>query len=67
MSLLRKDNMILVKDLKAILQDNITIIFNLGPDDNNIARLTPDRKEYDNCTIDEIFFVDKNAIGITIL
>ena len=59
--------MILVKDLKAILRDNITIIFNLGPDDNNIAKLTPDRKEYDNCTIDEIFFVDKNAIGITIL
>ena len=63
----RKYSMILVKDLKATLRDDITIIINLGPDDNNVSRLTPDQKEYDNCTIDEIFFADKNAIGITIL
>lgn len=60
--------MIFVGDLIKTLKDNITIIIDLGPDENNFARqVIYHKKEHDHLTIDEIYFANEKNIGIKVL
>lgn len=60
--------MIFVKDLVKILKESITIVIDLGPDDNNFARqVIYHEKEHGHLTIDEIYFTDEKSIGIKVL
>lgn len=60
--------MICVSDLVKTLKNNIIIIINLGPDENNIARqVIYHEKEHGHLIIDEIYFADEKNIGIKVL
>lgn len=60
--------MIFVGDLIKTLKDNITIIIDLGPDENNCAhQVIYHEKKHDHLTIDEIYFADEKSIGIRVL
>lgn len=56
-----------VKDLKNILKEDILIIIDLGPNNYNIAQLTPYSKKYDYCFIENFILIDKKVILIQIL
>ena len=60
--------MIFVKYLVKILKESITIVIDLGPDDNNFARqVIYHEKEHGYLTIDKIYLVDEKSIGIKVL
>lgn len=60
--------MIYVNDLVKTLKDNIIIIINLGPDENNFARqVIYHENEHGHLIIDEIYFADEKNIGIKVL
>lgn len=59
--------MILIKDFKKILKEDIMLMINEGPDENNICRITLDNNQYDYRTIEDIFDADERSVGVTIL
>ena len=60
--------MICVSDLVKTLKNNIIIIIDLGPDENNIARqVIYYEKEHGHLIIDKIYFADEKNIGIKVL
>lgn len=60
--------MFFVKDLVKLLRKDVTIIIDLGPDSYNCGHCTPYReKEHGNLTVEEIFILEENVIGIKVL
>lgn len=60
--------MIFVGDLVKALKDNITIVIDLGPDENNYSRQAVyHSQEHDHLTIDTIYLADEKSIGIKVL
>ena len=60
--------MILVKDLIQILRKDIKIVIDKGPDKYNCCRLHPYCEKEDSIqTVEEIFFIEENCIGVKIL
>lgn len=59
--------MILLKDLKTYLKNDIHLVINLGADENNFSNVIFDNKQYDNHTIEDLTFIDDNHLGVKIL
>lgn len=60
--------MILVKDLIKILQKDIVVIIDEGPDNYNCCRLHPYyEKEDSNREIEKIFSIEEKSIGVKVL
>lgn len=58
----------LVKDLIKILQKDIIVIIDEGPDNYNCCRLHPYHETEDsNRTIEEIFLIEEKSIGVKVL
>lgn len=60
--------MILVEDLIKVLQKDVVVIIDEGPDDYNCGKLHPYHKKEDSARIiEEIFFVEDKCIGVRVL
>ena len=59
--------MILLKDLKAVLKEDIFIIIDFGEDNNNLCNLTPYEEKYNDYTVTNINIINENHIGVNIL
>ena len=61
-------NLYTIKDLKKMLKENVSIIINKGPDEYNIAKLTPyHEKEHGHLQFEEITIISENCLGVNIL
>lgn len=60
--------MIFVGDLVKALKDNITIVIDLGPDENSYShQVIYHSQEHDHLTVDTIYLADEKSIGIEVL
>lgn len=61
-------NTFCVKDLVNLLKENIIILIELGPDDNNFSHQTIYREEeHGHRIVKDIYFIDEIGIGIEVL